>query len=280
MTGRYYHPSSTLPKRWQREGWVDLGSDVNWEEYDGMWGRPASHEPAGVWYILRFTNMVNACGERSATEMGIRYECTVLRVDLTALTRGKKEAVLAEFGDTEEWDDAARTSGLVYGLASSGCAAPMHEESSWNYPARVRAAAKRAADKMMNDYDLRETQLDKPYNAIGTTCREVGQDDLLAGLRRYAATDKVGTDTKMDLMLRIGGVPPAEPVAEPASPEPVAEVKRVKQREMSGECMQVQIWGTSTCLSCEYKDTPDCGGVEIRKTGQNSKAQLVGKKGL
>lgn len=196
--------SSTLPKSWLKEGWVDLGSDVNWEDYHGMWGKPAPHEP-GVWYVLRFTNMIDAAGEKAAKEMGIRYECSVFRVDLNALPAEKKLAVLKSFLDWEDWDSKEREAATVYGLVGDGCASPLHEESSWNYPARVRAAAKREADSIMNDFDRREELLNRPINAIGTTAREVGQDDLLAGLHRSAEQVMEGkpVDPKASILLQM-----------------------------------------------------------------------------
>lgn len=253
--------SSTLPKRWEQEGWKDLGSDVNWEDYHGMWGKVG---PDGAWYVLRFTNMIDAAGERGAKEMGIRYECSLFRVDLAALPAEKKFAVLKSFSGWEDWDDEAREAATVYGLVGDGCAAPLHDEQEWNYPARVRAACKREADSVMNDYDKRERLLDRPFNAIGTTAREVGQDDLLAGLRRHAQNPSAEPDPKKDLMLRLQTAP----------------VKRVKQRELTGECFLVQIYGTSYCEQCPVKDTPDCGGQEIRKTGKNEKGLEVGRTGL
>jgi hypothetical protein len=255
--------NSTLPKSWEAEGWIDLGSDVNWSDYHGMWGRKAPHEP-NAWYILRFTNMIDAAGERAAVDMKIRYECSVFRVDLGALPEAKKQAVLESFSFRESWDEAAEEAAIVYGLVGDGCASPLHDEQSWNYPDRVRAAAKREADAIMNDYDKRERLLDKPFNAIGTTAREVGQDDLLAGLRRHAQNPGAEPDPKKDLMLRLQTAP----------------VKRVKQSSLTGECFLIQIYGTAACADCAAKDTPDCGGKEIRKTGKNEKGIEVGRTGL
>jgi len=116
----------------------------------------------------------------------------------------------------------------------------------------------------MNDYDKRESLLDEPINAIGTTAREVGQDDLLAGLRRYEKDVAAPDDPKKDLMLKM-----EQP-----------RVKRVKQANLTGECWMVQIWGTQYCLTCPYKDTKECGGPQIRQTGKNEKGIEIGRKGL
>lgn len=54
-----------------------------------------------------------------------------------------------------------------------------------------------------------------------------------------------------------------------------AKVTQVPQSKMTGECWPVQFWGFSACDSCEFKDTDVCGGLDIRKTGKNSKGHKV-----
>jgi len=56
--------------------------------------------------------------------------------------------------------------------------------------------------------------------------------------------------------------------------------KMVRQADLTDECWMVQAFGTSTCKSCEYRDTAECGGQQIRKTGKNEKGLDVGPKGL
>ena len=34
--------------------WVDLGSDVNWIDHGGMWGRAAGPDAPGLWFVIRF----------------------------------------------------------------------------------------------------------------------------------------------------------------------------------------------------------------------------------
>jgi hypothetical protein len=47
--------------------------------------------------------------------------------------------------------------------------------------------------------------------------------------------------------------------------------KSISRAELSAECWFIQIWGASYCARCEFKDTEDCGGKEIRKTMKNEK---------
>ena len=44
---------------------------------------------------------------------------------------------------------------------------------------------------------------------------------------------------------------------------------------MTDECWTVQFQGLKACETCPLKDTDDCGGKEIRKTGKNSKGYKV-----
>lgn len=55
----------------------------------------------------------------------------------------------------------------------------------------------------------------------------------------------------------------------------MASFKTIKQNELTGECWFVQVWGTEKCKTCEFRDSEDCGGQEIRKTGKNEKGHKV-----
>jgi len=49
----------------------------------------------------------------------------------------------------------------------------------------------------------------------------------------------------------------------------IVQTKTINQSKLTGECWLIQFEGPSACTTCEFKDTEDCGGTEIRKTGQN-----------
>src|SRR5215475_2182971 len=59
--------------------WTDIGSDKSWEDYGGKWARRARD---GSYFILDFTNMVDACG-RDCEDCP--FVCEVKRVDLPNL---------------------------------------------------------------------------------------------------------------------------------------------------------------------------------------------------
>ena len=49
----------------------------------------------------------------------------------------------------------------------------------------------------------------------------------------------------------------------------------VNQADLSSECWNVQIWGLKQCKKCEFKNTRECGGKKIRKTGKNELGKKV-----
>ena len=56
--------------------------------------------------------------------------------------------------------------------------------------------------------------------------------------------------------------------------------KIIKQNQLTAECWAVQMWGTSRCTTCEFKDTKECGGKAILETGRNSLGMFIGATGL
>ena len=58
------------------------------------------------------------------------------------------------------------------------------------------------------------------------------------------------------------------------------KVKTVKQSDLSSECFIIQMWGLSACETCQFLNTKDCGGKEIRKTKMNEKGKKIKEDGL
>lgn len=49
------------------------------------------------------------------------------------------------------------------------------------------------------------------------------------------------------------------------------QAKTVRHSQISiNECWMVQTWGTTHCKDCSLRNTKDCGGQNIIKTGKNS----------
>ena len=53
------------------------------------------------------------------------------------------------------------------------------------------------------------------------------------------------------------------------------DVTNVNQNEMTSECWIVQFGGLAACDTCEFVDTDECGGEEIRKLAKNEKGFSV-----
>ena len=53
------------------------------------------------------------------------------------------------------------------------------------------------------------------------------------------------------------------------------ESRTISQSDLTSECWAVQIWGLDICENCPVKDTEECGGPNIRKTGKNAKGHKV-----
>jgi len=51
--------------------------------------------------------------------------------------------------------------------------------------------------------------------------------------------------------------------------------RSIPQAELTAECWLVQMAGLERCETCEFVDTEECGGVDIRKTGKNEKGHKV-----
>lgn len=186
-------------------GWVDLGSDVSWDDHGGKWGRLAAD---GSVYVIVFENL-DERGERP------EYVCEVKRVDLPSmpaeqLERALKCVGLRREGDTIVSDSgdivANRTRQVQYVLAeaciSYGCAEPLDTFSGDKYPARVRASARRVAEGLMRDAAALEVRRQRPVNRIGSTAAEYGRGDI------ESALDRGPFDTGKNLMRKLHGLPP------------------------------------------------------------------------
>ena len=234
--------------------WTTMIGDVCWEDHGGSWGHKLRD---GVWLVLRFEN-------KSDWGDGAKgYYCDVLQVDLNTLPEDELKSALQccgfEFdqeGNVLNEHDGETISErgsehyeivLVECCMSYGCYAPLDSTEGDSYPLRVRAEARRIADSYFEDQYALNERLNRPVNAIGSTALEFGRGDIQSAMDRAR--------------------------------EPVT-VKRIKRRDLTAECWLIQMHGTKACDHCDVRDTPDCGGQEIRKTGENEKGIEIGKAGL
>lgn len=175
------------------KGWKELYSDVNWIDYHGMWAKKAAD---GSWYVLKWTNLVDAGGKEFADTP---YECDVKRLDLTEIPESELKSALDCCSlDLEEIMPQYQEAVLVECCISYGLGAPLESFTGSKYPARIRANARRYAEECMRNDALLESRLDRPVNAIGSTAREYGVGDIRSAMYE----DRPGTDPKIMHILR------------------------------------------------------------------------------
>lgn len=190
------------------KGWTDIGSDVSWSDYGGNWAKRAD---SGVWFVVTFTNMFDACGERDCKRDGVpQYLAEVRSVDPSDLPDRTIKSALDSVG-YEETGPGIMPSELVIveACVGYGAYAPLESFSSDTYPERLRAKARRAAEALIRDAAAFEAKLELPVNQIGSTAREYMQGDLNAALIRYQSGDGPHDPSK-DILLKMHGMPPRE----------------------------------------------------------------------
>lgn len=201
----------TCPKTWKN--WIDICSDVNWEDYHGMWGIRVD---VGEWYVIKFTNLLDCVGEFELGDLG-RFDFQVCYCNLNEISSKELRSVRNSFNiDSYELATDIETA-LIYGCVNDGLAATLETISGNSWPMRLRASAKRCTESYIKDNAKLENELDQPFNAIGTTKRQQSQGNYLGGLRNYAialgcgaVTGRKKEDQTKNLMLKIYGVDTVE----------------------------------------------------------------------
>ena len=51
----------------------------------------------------------------------------------------------------------------------------------------------------------------------------------------------------------------------------IGKIGQCNQADLTPECWSVQFWGLEYCESCEFKNSQECGGKDIRQKGKNTK---------
>jgi hypothetical protein len=194
-------------------GWRELGGDCNWEDYGGKWGFKDPSN-ASVFFVIRHDNMLECMGERDVEESGIDIHISqVTRVDLTEVPQKEIDSALESCGpDFDYWPEPVsvedRQWATVESLVDYGCGAPMGEYTHPHRADCARADARRAVEEMVADSDKTEALLDRPVNRIGSTARDFGRGDVMAGLDRYSRAKEASS-----LSVNMGTVPSDDPLA-------------------------------------------------------------------
>lgn len=156
------------------KAWTDIGSDVNWADYGGLWAR---HIEGTRYHVIRFEN----CREWGDGATGYHVELSEVTLDNPQL-----ESALASNGltmaDMSEIQERGREWAKVSALHSHGAKAPLFQNASANSWALLRAA-KRESRLLQRDQSEYSDRMDRPVNAIGTSARNYGLGIIFAADR-------------------------------------------------------------------------------------------------
>lgn len=192
------------------KNWIQLCSDVNWEDYHGMWCKQASD---GSWWVIRWTNMYDAMGEDECKSNNYpQYHCAVLRLEFPFPFNPDESVIAALRSCGYTWlamglmndqgemvEDQYVPLVMVECCISYGLGAPMSEFESDTYPMRLRARARKYAESMMKDSSATKERLQRPVNALGSTAEEYGRGDIDSAMMR-------GKSEAHKLMRKISGI--------------------------------------------------------------------------
>lgn len=244
---------------WPPEGW-----DVLEDDDDFVIGREwRTEEGVHVVHIIRVTDMDAACGRDD--EGHPPYVIELLEFEPNTLDPSTIESALDSCGLDSEWWVEANLISKAHVLMSYGTYAPLDTDSAKRgYQGAVRRMVRESED-IEGHPAVRECHLNRPVNGIGSTAREFGRGDLTSAMKRLIGTTPEETEKRAR---EAACLPTDAKVETTALGECIS--RRVPTKKMSSECIIVQVWGLPHCKTCEYRDTADCGGEEIRKTGKNS----------
>lgn len=174
--------------------WVDIGSDVCWEDHGGLWARWICKDR---YFVLQFENC------ESWGDGATGYHVSLSEVDLSYPNpEALRSADVPLDGRDEYGNPIGKETYRLMQVAAyhgHGAKAPLFDESGTNIRKLV-AAAKREARQLASRAHLYDARMSRPVNAIGSTAREYQQGDLQSGILRGVAAG----DPKAELMLRLG----------------------------------------------------------------------------
>lgn len=205
----------------------------------------------GYWWTLASTDLVSACGENEATEIsGSRQMPIMGELRLVPSKAEVSEEQQNEVLKSVGWEDAPDTEEAWVKMAHTyGLSVPIHHAFGGTNESALRRTLKEACVDLDGSVDH---ILDRIVNRIGQTGREHLAGDMDSCLKRAA-----------------------EAAAKPQPSLAASVVRRVKQKNLSSECWLVQIWGLDYCKTCEYRNSAECGGKNIRKMGENEHGHRV-----
>ena len=250
--------------------WPPTGWKILYEDTDTVLGRPLGNGRA---HLIIVEDMVDACGSEWVDPCP--YYIELREVDMSVLTEKQLEDVRCSIGWSESVEDWEKTPDIWKALEIHryGLSAPLgKDKAKVGYQAAVRRMAKLSLD-IDDNPAVREHYMSLPVNAIGSTAGEFMRGDLDSAMKRWEDCDFEGECVATKLK-EGAGLPTDTKVGHDKHLGRMVS-RQVSQSNMSAECLMVQTWGVERCKNCEYRQTSECGGQEIRKTGKNNKGFKV-----
>lgn len=214
--------------------------------------RKAGDQP--YWWALRVSSLEDCVPEEEIQQISGNKRFTVMAEvflvpDASIVPEKRRAGVLGCHGmdevlSDEHWVEMC----VIYGMSI-----PADTAFASTFQAAERKCLKRPGIPRYFE-DPVDPYLEKIVNRIGMTGKEWLENDFDSCLRRAEEDLK----QKRTVSMSDG-----------------SRSRQIRQGNLTGECWPAQIWGTDYCENCEFKDTPDCGGQEIRKIGRNSKGHIV-----
>jgi len=180
--------------------WIDRKNDPKWATTEGLWLR---HGTGQLWFSVRFINLESQGGQGMVCEAAMVSLNDVPRKDLLAA------AAVAKLKLDDPQPQAELEMQLVEALLDYGVYAPLLIVTTTDSPEVTQMHVMQSVNRMISHPEELNAVLDTPANVVGTTARELGQGNMMAGLDRYIASiEKTGEapDGQMNTLLQQNGV--------------------------------------------------------------------------
>jgi hypothetical protein len=231
----------------KRKGWETLR--------DGEEIMMAYHRPDDWHWVIKTTNLADACGERDAVAISGNKRWMIMAE--LYLAPGPKNLNEKELKDVLSMFDGMNIT-------------PKHEnygdmviEGAVDYGKTIQITTAFASDDqkaVAKILRIKEVDLDgdlspwfnKIVNMMGMTGMELLRGDMDTAFKRIK-----------------------EEAPRTVRKDENSMARSISQKDLTSECWLVQMWGSDRCNTCNLKDTDDCGGKKIRMTGRNERGIIV-----
>lgn len=170
------------------------------------------------YHVIKFDDLVDACGENEAEEIGGKYSVSLVEIDLDLLTPQQIKSV-QDFGDIDPEDVKSYDSCMVECASQYGLGAHLFDDLG-NNRKKLLQACREESRELTSDNEKYEAAMTRPVNALGSTARELGQGDHMSAVTRGVRADdpeaklvaKIEGATEQNINKVVGSIEPLSPV--------------------------------------------------------------------